>query len=151
MAFVLVALLIFFSMVALIYASLRISHLKGQAGTLAQAQAQELARTLASAPELQGKCDSCIDTDKALILKEKLNSEYKGLWKVSYLRIERLYPNAQNRECTRMNYPDCSTLTLINGSLGTAQGAFVNLCRYVAEKKYIQCDIGKIYVSLEAP
>ncbi|MBX4212319.1 hypothetical protein KW787_02585 [Candidatus Pacearchaeota archaeon] len=152
MAFVLVALMIFFGMVALVYFSVRIGNLKGEAESLGQERAKELARAFASAPELQGDCSSCIDFDKALVLKEKFDNEYKGLWKVSYLAIQKVYPYSTAKECTKANYPECSTLTLINGTVGTAQGAFVNICRYVPDHGgYVKCELGKIFVSVENP
>src|SRR3989344_366257 len=91
MAFVLVAIFIFFALVALLYFSIRLSGLRQSAQMSNDDQAREMVKKIASMPEFSSpECDSCIDLDKALIVKNKV--VYNNFWELDYLKIERVYP-----------------------------------------------------------
>ena len=151
MAFVLVALLIFFGIASLFYFSIRLNSLKGDASSLRETEAQEIVRKLASTPEFAftsaGDCASCVDADKLLMLKERKG--YSGFWGLDYVSIDKIYPS-YNGECTRANYPNCKTITLAKESedFGTTVGSFISLCRLENLKGgYFKCELGKLYVS----
>jgi hypothetical protein len=154
MAFVLVALMIFFGMVLLVYFSIRMNSLEKNAYSGREEESLELSKVLASTPELKwtaSRCAQCIDLDKALILKEK--KSYSGFWSMGYIAIERIYPLSAKKECSKSNYPDCSTITLVNESkdYGAPKGSFVSLCRQeTASESYVKCELGKIYVAPRA-
>ncbi|MBS3066072.1 hypothetical protein J4229_03450 [Candidatus Pacearchaeota archaeon] len=148
MAFVLIAIVIFFSMVALVYFSIRLSSLKGDAETQREQSTKEIIRKLSDIPEFSwADCSGCIDMDKVFVLKGK--SSYNNFWALDYLAIEKIYPNRTKSECTNANYPECTTIILINktGSYGSPTGAFVSLCGYYKEYGGIRCELGKIYAS----
>lgn len=150
MAFVLVAVMIFFGLVALLYFSIRMSGLRGEVETMGQNEAMEIVQKMSARPELAwtaSDCENCIDFDKIMALKENL--KYKGFWGLDYLRIERVYPFGKG-ECTKANYPNCKSITLIaKENFGTPPSAFVSLCRYDFKEgqSYTRCEIGKIYAS----
>lgn len=147
MAFVLVAIMIFFGLVALIFFSIRVSNLRESAGELREDEAKQLVRKLASTPEFSFRnCQVCIDFDKVLELKGK--KDYQGFWNLDYLAVELVYPD-KNGECNKSNYPECRSITIINKTqFGTAPDAFVSLCRWEQEKKgYFKCELGRIYAS----
>ncbi len=152
MAFVLVAIMIFFAIVTIFYINIRVSGLRENVQELRGDEAKELVRKLAGSPEFAftaGECVNCIDLDKALLLKDPERKIYQGFWNLDYLKIELIYPEKRG-ECSRKNYPDCSTLTLINKTnYGIPEGAFVALCRYEnsGSQNYIKCDLGKIYAA----
>ncbi|MBI2631527.1 hypothetical protein HYW75_00810 [Candidatus Pacearchaeota archaeon] len=151
MAFVLIAIMIFFAIIALFYFSIRVQNLKGSVEEQRDDEAKALVRKLVESPEFSlttEECSSCIDFDKVMALKER--KEYQGFYPVDYLSIKVI--NASNeRECTRENYPACDILTLIKkkDDFGTPIGAFVALCRqeFFGQDKYIKCGLGKIYAS----
>lgn len=147
MAFVLVAIMIFFAIVAVAYASIRITSLKESAADLRAQDANEMARRISSIGEFNfPECGNCIDLDKALALKGKM-TQYKGFWSIDYLRIEIIYPERSKRECTKANYPDCTDMTFINNSVGTPSVAYVALCRQDLEKGlHEKCELGRVYV-----
>jgi len=151
MAFVLVALVIFFAMVALVYFSMRTSDLKNEALALREKEAAELAFAFSSSSEFSwaaAGCSQCVDFDKVLMLKEK--KDYKNFWNLAYLSVEKIYPAGELIECTRANYPNCTTITIINktGFYGSPKGAFVSICRQEsARESYVKCEIGKIYAT----
>ena len=149
MAFVLVALMIFFGMVALIYFSVQMRSLRGDVKSLQEEEAKELVRKLASTPEFSWSsqnCPYCVDFDKAMVLSSR--ASYKGFWNLNYLKIEKVYPALQG-ECDRANYPDCSTITLINKeNPGSPFTSYIALCHWEQEKGgYTKCELGKIHAS----
>lgn len=149
MAFVLVALMIFFAIVAIFYIQIRLGSLRGDAGLLMDESARALVKKLAGTSEFSSnECANCIDLDKVFILKER--ESYKGFWgDIDFLKVEKLYPNSGADECTRANYPNCGSITVIDKEdFGSASDAFVSLCRWESEKGgYIKCELGRIYAS----
>lgn len=148
MAFVLVAIMIFFGMIVLVYFSVRLSSLKESALAQREEAAKEVVKKLADIPEYSwAGCTGCVDFDKIMAIKGK--KVYDRFWSVDYMMVEKVYPNATTRECTLANYPDCTTLTLINNTAnyGTVSTAFVALCSYDAVKEYERCELGKIHAA----
>ena len=154
MAFVLVALLIFFSMAALIYFSIMITKMRADAGTLKEKEALELARATIGTPEFTftaRQCSSCIDLDKVLFISER--PAYKTLWNLDYLIVKRVFPPPPNNAvCTKINYPDCGQIVVIENKTatfgGTPPGVFVTTVRWVPDNGgYFKYELGRIYVS----
>ena len=153
MAFVLVAILVFFAIVALFYISVRVQNLKGSVEELRDDEAKTMVRKLAESPEFSlsvENCINCVDFDKVLMLKEK--AEYQSFYPLDYLAIK-VIGALKEGECTRSNYPECDSLTLIKKKedFGTPIGAFVALCRqeFFGQDRYVKCELGKIYASGE--
>jgi len=150
MAFVLVALMIFFALVSLFYFSIRVSNLEKSAVELREEEAKELVRKLAASPEFAWTatdCASCIDLDKVILLKNR--KSYSGFWNLDYLAVERVYPSKQG-ECTRGSYPNCNSITIINktGAFGTPAWSYVALCRHeFAKSSYVRCELGRIFAA----
>lgn len=149
MAFVLVALVVFFGIVALFYFSFTLSNLRGDVSSLQEEEAKELVRKLASSPEFSfsSQCTNCIDLDKIMALNSR--QSYKEFWNLDFLQIERIYPESQKKECEKSIYPDCNTITIISKEkFGSPKTAFVSLCRWEQQKGgYIKCELGRIYAS----
>lgn len=118
MAFMLVAIVIFFSMIALIYFSISLTNLRHKYTELKDAEARELVRKLSGAPELTftagSSCSGCVDFDKAFVLSQRYGGVYSQLVNLEYLSIEKVFPQSTNGECDAGNYPDCSELILID-------------------------------------
>jgi len=83
MAFVLVALIILFSMASLVYFSIKYSNLKNDVESLREQNVIESVRKLSGTAEFSwtasGDCSSCIDLDKVLVLKDM--DSYENFWK----------------------------------------------------------------------
>lgn len=151
MAFVLVALVIFFGIVFLIFINFKLAGLKESAGELNEESASELVRKISSSAEFSftpRMCSSCIDLDKVLVLKDR--ESYEGFWQLDYLQIVKVHPEGKG-ECTKANYPNCGEITLIEEpNFGTPSEAFVSLCRWESKNEgYFKCELGKIYASGE--
>ncbi len=152
MAFVLIAIVVFFVLVALVYLSIRLAGLKEDVSAQREEAAKQLVRKLSDIPEFSwAGCPGCIDMDKVFVLKER--KSYKNLWDIDYLAVEKIYPNRTWLECNKANYPDCTTVILVNNtkSYGSPVSAFVSLCRFEsASGGYTICELGKIYASAKA-
>ncbi|MEK6928856.1 MAG: hypothetical protein AABW65_02795 [Nanoarchaeota archaeon] len=146
MAFALLAIIIFLVISGLFYFVFKASSLKEDVGEQRENEAREIARRIANTPEFSwstSECSNCIDLDKLMALKDK--ESYKGFWNLEHLRIEVIYP-VKNGECLKVNYPECSSITLVNKSIAPLSSAFVSLCRQEFKKQgYIKCELGKIY------
>lgn len=148
MAFVLVAILIFFALAALFYFAIRFSNLKEGVQELRDLEANEIIKKLSATPEFSWSgCANCIDMDKVLFVKE--NEAYREFWNLDYMKIERVYPTFEEVECTTANYPNCNSVTFVSKqNYGTPSWTFVALCRNAPEKGgYQKCELGKLYAS----
>lgn len=151
MAFVLLAIIIFFAMVTLVYFSIRLSSLREDVSLQREQTARETVRKLSDIPEFSwAECSGCIDADKVFILKDRLS--YKIFWDIDYLMVEKIYPNSTQRECNKANYPDCTTITLVNNTknFGIPTSAFISLCRFESSGGYMKCELGRIHASAKA-
>jgi len=154
MAFVLVALMIFFAIASLFYFSIRYNNLEEDVESLREQEVLETVRKMSGSAEFSftsgGDCSACIDLDKVLMLKER--ASYKGFWKnIALLQVTRVYPVYGNGiECTRENYPNCDVITLVDEDKNfRAHKAFVALCRYEESEDYNKCELGKIIMAFE--
>ena len=142
--------MIFFSLVAIIFLTVRVADLKGSAKNLEESEARELVKKIAISPEFSldsMSCASCIDLDKVIILKDR--QSYKGFWNLDLLVIEKIYPE-ETGECMIGSYPECKTVTIVNKTTdyGAVSSAFVSLCYWKqAEEGYIKCEMGMIHAS----
>lgn len=127
MAFMLVAVMIFFAMVAIVYFTIVFARIQDTADDLREREAKELARQMSSTPELmfsQGSSpfSASLDFDKAHFLSQNLDFKRK-YWNLEYLMIEKVYPPpTQNQEDCALYYPDCKELVIIDNANGMYAG-----------------------------
>lgn len=148
MAFVIVALVVFFAIVAVLVVTIAFSGMKGSAQAIKDESARQLVSTLASSPEFMFSkdCSNCVDKDKLFLIKKR-SQIYDSFWGVQYLAVQTIYPEYKG-ECTGTNYPECGSITLINNSkyYGVPSEAYIDLCRETAEGP--QCDVAKLFASI---
>ena len=158
MAFMLMAVFVFFGLVGMLVLGIKSSGLKESAADLEEKNAMLLAAKLANSPEFScgnsfdtGEI-SCVDADKVMVLKENLE-KYEGFWDVSDIEIRKIYPVFEDDIlCTRGNYPNCNLIKFRSDEIkGNYVSNFVSLCRKeVFEGEiYDKCDLAKIMVSYE--
>ena len=156
MAFMLMAVTLFFILVGMFALVWRFAGIKETATELEEKNAMLLATKLANSPEFS--CGnsfgtsklSCIDADKVINLKKNIN-KYSGFWGagVSNIKIEIIYPVTARKDCTIGNYPDCNIIDLFEqGIQGVATWNYVNVCRKATDEQgiYDKCSLGKLYV-----
>ncbi len=156
MAFMLIAVILFFGLVAMFVVSFKLSGLREAAAMLEEKNALLLVTKLANSPEFS--CGrgfgtekvNCVDLDKAMMLKQDI-AKYVNFWGVENIEIRRIYPELTGEiVCSLENYPDCNIIRLLSeSSEGTGIANFVALCRKHSFERqaYNKCELGKIIVA----
>jgi hypothetical protein len=152
MAFVLVAMMVFFGIVAIFYVTIKYSSIKENVGDLREEEVIEIVRKISGSPEFLWSdfedCSSCIDLDKVFILKSR--DSYKNFWQgISLLKVKRIYPVYDGGECVSANYPECDEITLVEKENIQAHEAFVSLCWYDSSIEQSRCELGKVIMGFE--
>lgn len=151
MAFMLIAVTLFFVLVGLFFLLIVFSGTKESVELLKEEGALLLVSKLANSPEFAcGEAFgttkvSCIDGDKVMALRENIG-DYSNFWGVDGIEIKNMYP--KNPEiCTLENYPNCGEIVLIPGT-GTGVSNFVALCKKqdIDGQIYDKCELAKIVV-----
>ena len=156
MAFMLIAVTLFFALVAIFVISFKYSGLKQSATELEEENAMMLVTKLANSPEFscgesfENTKINCIDEDKVMALKE--NPAYSGFWKVSNIEIRKIYPKTEEKICDSENYPNCSIIKIYSKEVsGFDASNFVSLCRKESldGETYDKCELAKMMISYE--
>jgi hypothetical protein len=162
MAFMLIAVVLFFVVAGLFILSIYTSGIASSATSIEAEGAKLLVSKLANTPEFScgdafsiggsGKT-SCVDADKVMILKD--NPDYLNFWGVASIEIVKVYPT-ENRgiECDPGTYPRCGFVKVFDRSDASTRGLppasnFVSLCRKAEldGEPYDKCEIAKLLVS----
>lgn len=152
MAFMLIAITIFFVLVGLFALTMSSSGLKEKKAALDEKNALLLISKLANYPELScenaygGDRIDCIDFDKAFILKS--HPEYSNFLDIKNVQIKKV-TSEEEIICTQENYPDCNFLSLFKeNSEGDDKSMFVALCRKdnFQGSLYNKCELAQLIV-----
>ena len=154
MAFMLIAVTLFFVLVGMFVLVIKFAGLKESATTLEEKNAMLLVTKIANSPEFACGFSfdetklACIDTDKVMMLKEIIN-KYKDFWGVSNIEIRKIYPETDKETiCEIKTYPNCNILRIREKEIsGTGQAKnFISLCRKESfeGKVYDKCELGII-------
>ena len=154
MAFMLIAITLFFVLVGMFVLKIQLSELRNTASILEEKNALLLVTKLANSPEFScGEAfgnirTNCIDADKVMMLREKI-SKYEGFWDVENIEIRKIYPVLNDKECTLENYPDCNIIKIREGKITAEHSNFVSLCRKESFEGETEnkCEIAKLMVS----
>jgi hypothetical protein len=157
MAFMLVAVILFFALVGMFVLVVRFSGLRQASVILEQENSMLLVTKLANSPEFACGFSfgssrlSCIDGDKIMILKEHI-SEYSGFWGIAEIEIRKIYSDS-GIECNSGNYPDCGIIKLYSKNVNKlpASSNFVALCWKESSDTgvYGKCEIARLMISAE--
>lgn len=158
MAFMLMAVTIFFVLVGMFVLVFNFAGLKESATLIEEKNAMLLVTKLANSPEFScggafgGNKINCIDADKIMALKSEIK-KYEGFWGVADIEIRKIYPDNGNLECTLTNYNKCGVINLFSKEVNLlpATSNFVTLCKkdlYNGET-YDKCEIAKLLISSE--
>jgi uncharacterized protein (UPF0333 family) len=157
MAFMLMAITLFFVMVGMFVLVFRFSKLKESATILEEKNALLLVTKLANSPEFScgasfgGNKINCIDSDKIMSLKDNIE-KYSGFWGVAEIEIRKVYPNNENI-CTTTNYQNCGIIKLFSRKVNSLPpiSNFVSLCKkeFYNDEVYDKCELALLMVSSE--
>ncbi len=158
MAFMLMAVTLFFVMVGMFVLIFRFSGLKESATLLEEENAMLLVTKLANSPEFScgnafgGGMINCVDSDKVMALKENI-AKYSNFWGVADIKIRKIYPNNGDIVCTAVNYQNCGIIEVFSKKVNSIPPAsnFVSLCKKEVynEEVYDKCELALFLVSSE--
>jgi len=153
MAFMLVAVFLFFTLVGLFVLSIVYSGINESASRIAEERTLSSVVSLADSPELSciAAKSNCIDGDKLISLVGKEN--YQNFWPFSSFKVIKLSGFGKDEsdliECTLANYPNCDLFNVYDKEVSNerAISSFVAICRKELEKEtYDKCELAKIIV-----
>lgn len=149
MAFMLMAVFIFFILAGLFYAVIQTQDLRNIAAMKERDRAVTLASVLASSAEFS--CGNyCVDADRALVLGAK--TEYKDFWSVASIRIRIIDNSTKETICSQGNYPNCNLIKVYDKQTDeTSVFSYVSVCRRVKNSDYVyfKCELGQFIVGYE--
>lgn len=157
MAFMLVAVFLFFILVGLFVISVLYVDLQDKATKSAEEKTLAAITSLADTPELSciASKSNCVDQDKLITLLNK--TVYQNFWPFSSLRVVTFSGFDKNYdemiECTLANYPDCELFNIYDKNVRNerAVSSFVALCRKSFDNIGVtnKCEIAKIIAGTE--
>ena len=149
MAFMLMAVIIFFVMAGMFFLIIVYNDLYHQADILAREEAISIVVNLANTPEFS--CGTlCMDTDKLIVMTDR--ASYEDFWPITSLVVTKV-SEEEKIECNEKNYPNCNYFKVYDEETESEQGVetFVSLCRKdkINGFVYDKCELGKIIVGFE--
>lgn len=150
MAFMLMAVVIFFIIAGLFFIVIKYREMYKTAGLFEREKVISTVAKLADTSEFSCGRPFCIDTDKLIIMQDRQG--YSGFWPVASLSVRKVFPKQEEKECTRSNYPDCNLFKIYDGGGDTETvSTYVSLCRkeQINGYWYEKCELGKIMAGLE--
>ncbi len=158
MAFMLMAITLFFVLVGMFIIVFRFSGLKESATLLEEENAMQLVTKLANSPEFScgdafgGSRINCVDSDKVMALKENI-AKYSDFWGVAEIEIRKIYPDNGNVVCTSANYQNCGVIEVFSKNVNSLPPSsnFISLCRkeFENDEIYDKCELAVLMVSSE--
>ena len=154
MAFMLIAVTLFFALVGLFVMTIVFSNLRGSADLLEEKNALLLVSKLAESAEFScgeafsGSRTNCVDFDKVMALEQNIG-KYSGFWDVSGIEIKKILNSSETGECSTENYPNCGEIKILEAVNGTGVSNFISLCRKERIEEQIQdkCEVARLIVT----
>ena len=151
MAFMLIAVSIFFILVALFYVVMKVASLEATYQEMQREKAENLVTKIAGFPELSFRGMSrAIDRDKLIILQER--KHYDGFWGkgINGIIVLKIHPKSELVECVPRNYEDCSIIKLFTDKSVADISSYVSLCRNTMGSygSDYECDIALIMLDV---
>jgi hypothetical protein len=150
MAFMIIALFIFFTLGGLFLLQLYTANLKGAVQEQETKKTLQNIQTITNMNELRcnNKKTYCINEDKLRIMSSTLQKEYENYWNAESIKVYKIYPAEKEKiPCPGTN---CNYYEIYNSGQKETQeySTFINICKTTKENNYAyeECSIGKIVV-----
>jgi hypothetical protein len=150
MAFMLMAVFIFFVLAGLFYIMAQSGDIRAKANLLERNRAIGMANSLVDSAEFT--CGAyCVDADRAMVLRKR--GVYGNLWQVSSIKIRSISDGSEKDVlCTESTYPNCNLIKVFDkGQGGVSVYSYVSVCKRVREKEYVEykCELGEFIIGYE--
>ncbi|MFA5061141.1 MAG: hypothetical protein WC494_02410 [Candidatus Pacearchaeota archaeon] len=150
MAFMILAVFLFFILVGLFFLSIELRGIKQKATILNEEVVISSLQVISDMTELSydSKESLTLDEDKLRVLPTI--SEYDSFWGVSSIKVYKIYPAREIIKCPAQN---CNYYEIYdNGQKNVKEySTFISICKKVKELGYVydRCEIGKISVGVK--
>ena len=149
MAFMIMAVFLFFILVGLFFLNIHFKSIKKSASDLKKDKAISSLEIITNMPEF--KCERkkgfCVDEDKLNVMMGEFGERYEDLWPFYSLKFYKVYPSSEFVECPEIN---CNYWKVydVNSEEYQEYSTFVSICKKKIENGYVydDCDIGKIVI-----
>jgi len=151
MAFMLVAVFLFFMLVALFFLKIQLSSIKGNAEELEKEQAISSIKVIANMPEFNcgSRQNLCLDKDKLKIMSTEFKESYENFWPIASIKVYTIDSN-ELKKCPGV---DCNYFEVYESGQTNSKefSTFVSVCEKLKENGYIydKCEIGKLSVGMK--
>lgn len=152
MAFMIIALFFFFTLVGLFFLNIAFKDIDKRLGSLQKEQAISSLRVIANMPEIScsSKESICLDEDKLRIMSGKFGRYYNSFWPVASVRVYKVHPsNGLIIKCPAVN---CNYFEIFdNGQKSkTEYSTFVSICKQIKKNNYVseKCEIAKLVLGV---
>ena len=149
MAFMLLAVTLFFVIVFLFFLLFSTSNLKKEKVDFEREKAEILVSKIASSPEFNfADVPRGVDFDKVMALKN--NEKYKDYLGVDGIILRKIYPIGNNVECKIGNYPECNLIKLFTEKNNAVASSYVALCtkKESGGSSYDYCELGILMIDV---
>lgn len=154
MAFMLVAVFIFFTIVSLFVLQFSLTGIRRSAQELEKEQVIQSLMIWSELPELScsERSSFCIDEDKLYVLnREEFNELYKGFWPVSSIKVYKISSDIE--ELVRCPALNCNYYEIFNDGQDsiTEYSTYVSICRTTKKENEIfkECEMGKLALGIK--
>ena len=157
MAFMIVAVILFFILVGLFAISILYKNLHESATQINEEKTLSAIQYLAGSAEFSctGSRVNCIDEDKLIVMLNR--KAYENFWSFSSLKVIKQSgfdkSETSMKKCNIQNYPDCDLYEVYNKQINNERviSSFVALCREENENNYNydKCEIAKLVAGSE--
>lgn len=153
MAFMLVAVFFFFTLVGLFFLNIQLKDVKGSAAQLQREQAISSLSVIADMPELSYKSGETmtLDEDKLRIMSGGFSEHYAEFWPVASVAAYKLWPvSTELKPCPGL---DCNYYDIYDNEQSNTRtySTYVSICKKVKESGFVydRCEIGKLEVGVK--
>ena len=154
MAFMIMAVFLFFLLVGLFFIGIQFKDVKGSAAQLQKDQAISSLRVIADMPELNYDSSETmtVDEDKLMVMSGgNFSAAYDDFWPVASVGVYKVYPKFDAvKKCPGLgcNFYDIYDIGQKNVK---THSTFVSICKRVREEgsAYDRCEVGKLVVGVK--
>ena len=153
MAFMIVAVFIFFGLVALFFANIQIRKIKNTASSLQTEQAISSLQVIADMPEFSySRTETMtLDEDKLQIMSGNFSKQYVDFWPVASIEVYKIYPSFS--EIIKCPAANCNYYKIYDNNQTNKKtyATFVSICSKQRESNsfFDRCTIGKLVVGVK--
>lgn len=152
MAFMILAVFLFFILVGLFFLGIQFRGIKKSAMQLQTEQAISSLEVIADMPELSynSRESMSLDEDKLEIMSGNISSYYSEFWPVASVKVYKIYPKFKKLiKCPASN---CNYFKVYDSGQKSVKtySTYVSVCKKIKETGYVydKCTIGKLVVGV---